>query len=74
MLEHQDLLVQGGVVMGARSDSHNRAGSNVRELDLEGKGVEHLVGLVLKLELVGILIELEHLEDLGNDIEVLLLL
>ena len=40
------------------------------ELQLDGDGVEGLSGLILNLELVGVLIELEDLEDLGNNIEV----
>ena len=44
------------------------------ELDLEGEGVVGLTGGVSELELVGVVIELEDLEDLGNDIEVLVLL
>ena len=40
------------------------------ELELESKGVEDLTGGISELELVGVLVELEDLEDLGNDIEV----
>ena len=43
------------------------------ELDFEGQGVEDVTGLVLELELVGVLVQLEDLEDLGDDIKVLLL-
>jgi len=59
--------------MGAGSDPHNRSGSNVREFDLESQSVEDLVGLVLQFKLVGVLVKLEHLMDLGDNIEVLLL-
>lgn len=41
------------------------------ELDFEGEGVESLTGEVSELQLVGVVIEVENLEDLGNDIEVL---
>ena len=46
----------------------------MRELDLESESVEDFIGLVLEFELVGVLIKLENLENLGNDIEVLLFL
>jgi len=42
----------------------------VRELDAQGKSVKDFTGLVLELELVGVLIKLENLEHLGDDIEV----
>ena len=69
VLEHEDLLV-GGLVESGRSDSDNGALSHVRELELEGKSVEGLSGVVSELELVGVLVELEHLQHLGADIEV----
>ena len=44
------------------------------ELQLEGEGVEGLTGTVSELELVGVLVKFENLEDLGNDVEVGVLL
>lgn len=40
------------------------------ELQLEGKSVESLSTLVSKLELVGVLVELENLEDLSDNVEI----
>ena len=69
MLEHEDLL-GGGLVVGSRSNSNNGAGSDVGELELESEGPEGLTRVVSELELVGVLVELEDLEDLGADVEV----
>ena len=46
----------------------------MRELDLESKSVENFVGTILQFELIGVLIKLENLEDLGNNIEIFLFL
>lgn len=43
------------------------------ELELEGEGVVGLTGVVSQLELVGVLVKLEDLENLDNDIEVVAL-
>jgi len=73
VLEDQDLLV-GCLVEGSRSDSNDGSLSDVGELELEGEGVESLSGVISELEFVGVLVELEDLEDLGDDVEVSLLL
>ena len=44
------------------------------ELDLESESVEDLIRFVFKFELIGVFIELENLQDLGNDIEIFLFL
>lgn len=44
------------------------------ELQFQGEGEEGLTRQVSQLQLIGVLIELEHLENLGNDIEVTLAL
>lgn len=41
VLENEDLLVEGSVIVGAGSDSNNGALSDMWELDLESKGVEY---------------------------------
>jgi hypothetical protein len=69
VLEHEDLL-GGGLVEGSRSDSNNGSGSHVGELQLEGKSEEGFSGVVSELEFVGVLVELEDLEDLGDNVEV----
>jgi len=46
----------------------------VWEFKLQSKGVESLTRLVSEFELIGVLIEFKDLEDLGNNIEVVLLL
>ena len=46
VLKNKDLLVKGSVVVRARSDSDDRARSDMWEFDLEGQGVEYFVGLV----------------------------
>merc|ERR1719329_1825426 len=73
VLEDEDLL-GGGLVVGAGADLDNAALGDVGELDLESKSVEGGTGAVLKLELVGVVIELEDVEDLGDDVEVRVLL
>ena len=73
VLEDEHSLV-GGLIVGGRSDSNDGSGSDVGELELKGESVEGLSGVVSKLELVGVLIELEDLADLGADIEVSALL
>lgn len=40
------------------------------ELELQGKNVESLSGVVSDLELVGVVIEVEDLENLSNNIEI----
>jgi len=47
VLENEDLLVQGGIVMGAWSNSNDWSSSDVWELDLKGKSVENFVGTIL---------------------------
>ena len=71
VLEDEDLLVGGGFIIDGRSNLDNGSSLQVWELDLEGKGVESLTREISKLKLVGVVIELENLENLGNDIEVL---
>ena len=44
------------------------------ELQFQGKGVESLTRLISQFKLVGIVIEFKNLEDLGDNIEVILLL
>lgn len=73
VLQDQDSLA-GGLVVGGRSDSHNGSLSDVWEFQLQGQGEESFSGLVSQLELVGILVQLEDLEDLGDDVEVSLAL
>ena len=69
VLEHKNLLL-AGLIEGAGSDFDNRALLDVGELDLESKSVEGGAGGVLELELVGVLVELEDSEHLGDDVEV----
>lgn len=69
VLEDEDLL-GGGFIISGRSDSDNRSLSNMWELELESKGVESLTGGISELELVSVFIELEDLEDLGDNVEV----
>lgn len=45
----------------------------MRELELEGKSVEHLARGILELEFVGVFVELVNLENLGDNVEVTLL-
>jgi len=70
MLEDKHLLVKGGLVVGGRSNLNDGALSQVWEFELEGKSVEGLAGGISELEFVGVLIELEDLEDLSNDIKI----
>ena len=72
VLQDEDSL-GGGVVVGAGPNSHNGALSDVWELDFKRQGVEDLAGRVLQLKLVGVLVQLEDLKNLGDDVEVLLL-
>ena len=74
VLEDKHLLVGGGFIIDGRSNFDNGTSLQVWELNLKGKSVEGLSGEVSKLELVGVVIELEHLKDLGNDIEIFALL
>jgi len=48
--------------------------SNEWEFKLEGEGVVSFTGAISELELVGVLVKFENLEDLGDNIEVLALL
>jgi len=48
--------------------------SNEWEFKLEGKGVVSFTGAISELEFVGVLVKFENLEDLGYNIEVLVLL
>jgi len=70
VLEDEDRL-GGGLIVGAGADLDDGALFEVRELDLESQGVVGGTGGVLKLELVGVVIKLEDLENLGDNIEVL---
>ena len=74
VLEDEDLLVLSGLIIGSRSNSNDGSLSDVWELELEGKNVEGLTRLVSDLELVGVVIEVEDLEDLSNNVEVRALL
>jgi len=69
VLEDQNLL-GGGLVISCGSDLDNGSLFEVGELNPESEGIESGTGGILQLELVGVVIKLEHLEDLGNDIEV----
>lgn len=72
--EEEHLLLGGGLVVGRGSDPHDVASVDVGELQLEGEDVPGLgAGSVSESELVGVLVELEDLVDLGNDVEVALL-
>lgn len=72
--EEEDLLLGGGLVVGGGSDSHDVASVDVGELELEGEDVPGLgAGAVSESELVGVLVELEDLADLGDNVEVGLL-
>jgi len=70
VLKNEDLLVDGGLIVSARSNLDDASLLEVGELDLESKRVEGGTGGIVKLQLVGVLIELEDLEHLGDDIEV----
>jgi hypothetical protein len=72
--EEENLLLGGGLVVGHGSDADNVTSADWGELQLEGEDVPWAsTGGILKAELVGVLIELEDLRDLGNDVEVTLL-
>ena len=70
MLEDQAVLVSAGCVVGSRSDLNDGSGFQMWELDLESKDVVGSSGHVSEFDLVGVVIELEHLSDLSDDIEV----
>lgn len=70
VLEDKHLLVEGGFVVGGRSNLNDGALSQMWEFELEGKSVEGLAGGISKLEFVGVLIELKDLKDLSNDIKI----
>ena len=69
VLEDKHSLVRS-LIKGGGSDSNNGSLSQVWELELKSKGVESLTRVVSKLKLVGVVIKLENLEDLGDDVEV----
>ena len=69
VLEHEHLLL-ASLVVSAGSDFDDGALLEVRELDLESKGVVGGARGVLELQLVGVLIEGEDSENLGNNVEV----
>lgn len=72
VLEEEHVLLVG-LIDSHRSDSNNGSLSQVWELELESEGVEGLSGVVSELELVGVLVELEDLQDLHNHVEVVAL-
>ena len=71
VLEDEDVLLGGGIVVGGRSDLDNSSGLEVGELKLESESVVNFSGSISELELISVLIKLEDLEDLGDNIEVL---
>ena len=71
VLEDEDVLLGGGIVVGGRSDLDNSSGLEVGELKLESESVVNFTGSISELELISVLIKLEDLEDLGDNVEVL---
>ena len=70
VLEDQDVLLGRSGVISGRSDSDNGSTLDVWEFKLESKGVESGTGCISELELVGVLVKFEDLEDLGVNVEV----
>lgn len=71
VLEDQNFLVgSAGGIVGGGSDLDDGSSFEMWELDFEGKDVDGGTGKISELELVGVVIKLENLNDLGNNIEI----
>ena len=61
------------MIVRGRSNSNNRSGSNMWELQFNGKGVVNCTGIILKFKFVSVLVEFENLEDFSVDIKIFIL-
>jgi len=69
----KNILVGAGLVTSGGADVHNLAGTEVGELQLEGKDVPSL-GTVSNLKFVSVFVHFVDREDLGNAVKIALLL
>lgn len=70
MLEDENLLVLGSLIISSRSNSNNGSLSDVWELKFQSKNVESLTRLISDFKLVGVVIKIEYLKNLGDNIKV----
>jgi len=73
VLEVNNLLAGRGLIDEGTADVDHLTGTQVGELELKGQNVPVVTGSVSDLKFVGELVHLEDVDDLGDNIEVLIL-